>query len=355
MKKNMLCCALLAAAALSQTAAAQDFDNRWYVTGGGGMNFQDGDRATSDAPFFTLGMGKFITPNWSIDGELNYQNPGFDSGELLFSQYGASLDARYHFIKEGSEWWPYLRAGVGAQRAEEEFDAFPNPNSPGERSDTNLAVNLGVGIEADYDRYALRAELGTRVDMDDQSIVDPDSSRFTDLLASMTVMVKLGDLTAPVVPVAAADKTCVDLDDDGDGLNNCEDKCPDSVAGQAIGPDGCPVPLTIDLKGVNFDFDKATLRPEAIVILDEAIAILQKYPQLKVEVAGHTDSVGTEEYNQGLSERRATTVHTYLTDKGVDAARLVGPVGFGELRPIDTNDTSEGRARNRRTELNVQN
>lgn len=258
MKKNMLCCALLAAAALSQTAAAQDFDDRWYVTGGAGMNFQDGDRETQDSPFVTFGLGKFITPNWSIDGEVNYQNPGFDSGDLLFSQYGASLDARYHFIQEGSKWWPYLRAGVGAQRAEEEFDAFPNPNSPGERSDTNLAVNLGVGIEADYDRYALRAELGTRVDMDDQSVVDSDSSRFTDLLGSMTLMVKLGDLAAPVVPVAAADKTCADLDDDGDGINNCDDKCPDSVAGQAIGPDGCPVPLTIDLKGVNFAATLAT-------------------------------------------------------------------------------------------------
>lgn len=355
MKKNLLCCALLAAAAMAQSATAQDFDNRWYVGGSLGMNFQDSDRETNDLAFGTLNVGKYITPNWSIDGELNYQNPAFEAGELKFNQYGASLDARYHFIKEGRAWNPYLRGGIGAQRVKEEFNAFPNPNSPGERKDTNLAVNLGVGIEADYDRYAIRAELGNRIAMDDQSVVAPNSSRFYDLLASVGVIVKLGDLAAPVVPVAPAENTCADLDDDGDGVNNCDDKCPDSVAGQAVGPDGCPVPLTIDLKGVNFDFDKATLRPEAVVILDEAIAILQKYPQLKVEVAGHTDSVGTEEYNQGLSERRATTVHTYLTDKGIDAARLVGPVGFGELRPIDTNDTSEGRARNRRTELNVQN
>jgi OOP family OmpA-OmpF porin len=65
--------------------------------------------------------------------------------------------------------------------------------------------------------------------------------------------------------------------------------------------------------------------------------------------------VGSEQYNQGLSERRARTVYNYLTNNGIDASRLVGPNGFGESRPIDTNDTAEGRARNRRTELNVQN
>ena len=115
------------------------------------------------------------------------------------------------------------------------------------------------------------------------------------------------------------------------------------------------MPLTIDLKGVNFDFDKSTLRPDAVAILDEAVAILSKYPELKVEVAGHTVSVGTEQYNQGLSESRAHVVYDYLTGHGIDASRLVGPNGYGELKPIDSNDTKAGRANNRRTELDVQN
>jgi len=102
---------------------------------------------------------------------------------------------------------------------------------------------------------------------------------------------------------------------------------------------------------VNFDFDKATLRPDAVAILSEATQILNRYPDLKVEVAGHTDSVGTDAYNQKLSERRAKTVYDYLTNNGVSASRLLGPVGYGESRPIDTNDTAEGRAKNRRTEL----
>src|SRR5688572_24281319 len=80
-----------------------------------------------------------------------------------------------------------------------------------------------------------------------------------------------GTGAASTEPVPVVVKTCADLDDDGDGVNNCNDKCPGSQAGQAIGPDGCLVPLTIDLKGVNFDYDRATLRPDAIAILDEAI------------------------------------------------------------------------------------
>ena len=121
------------------------------------------------------------------------------------------------------------------------------------------------------------------------------------------------------------------------------------------------MPLTIDLKGVNFDFDKSTLRPDAVDLLGEAISILGKYPELKVEVAGHTDSIGTEVYNQGLSERRAQAVYDYLASHGVDAGRMVGPTGYGETRPIapntneDGSENPEGRARNRRTELNVQN
>jgi OmpA-OmpF porin, OOP family len=80
---------------------------------------------------------------------------------------------------------------------------------------------------------------------------------------------------------------------------------PEQQPGQTIGPDGCPVPVTIDLRGVNFDFDKSTLRPDAVAILNEATADPAAYPELRVEVAGHTDSVGSDAYNQGLSERRA--------------------------------------------------
>jgi len=364
MNKKILTAALLGGLAFAQAASAQDFDDRWYLTGSAGFNFQDSDRLTNDAPFVTLGLGKFISPNWSLDGELNYQNPNFDDNQdLNWSQYGASIDLRRHFISEGRGWNPYLLMGLGYQKSEEEYNNFPSPDSPGERKDGNFAAKVGVGLQTTFDkRVAVRAEVAYRGDFDDKSVAAPDESWFGDVLASVGVVIPLGPPpAAPVVAPPPVAPSCADLDDDGDGVNNCDDKCPDSQPGQTIGPDGCPVPVSIDLKGVNFDFDKSNLRPDAVAILSEATQILSRYPDLKVEVAGHTDSKGTDEYNQKLSERRATAVYNYLTTNGIAASRLVGPIGYGESRPIapntnpDGSDNPEGRAKNRRTELNVQN
>jgi OOP family OmpA-OmpF porin len=360
MKIRLLSTAMLAGLAFAQVASAQDFDDRWYLTGSAGMNIQDNDRGTRNAPFGALGVGKFLNPTWSLDGELNYQNPNNDDNQdLNWAQYGVSLDLRRHFLAEGRNWAPYLLMGLGYQRSEEEFDAFPNPNSPGRREEGNLAAKVGVGIQSALagKRAAIRTELAYRADFDDGSINAPNEDWFGDVLASVGVVIPLG---APVVaaPPAPAAPSCADLDDDGDGVNNCDDKCPGSQAGQTIGPDGCPVPVSIDLKGVNFDFDKSTLRPDAVSILSEATEILKRYPELKVEVAGHTDQCGKDDYNQKLSERRATVVYDYLTTNGIDAARLQGPIGYGESRPLEDKGQKFPECKselNRRTELNVQN
>ncbi len=363
MNKKILTAALLGGLAFAQAASAQSsFDDRWYLTGSAGFNFQDSDRLTNDAPFVTLGLGKFVSPNWSLDFDLNYQNPNFDANQdLNWSQYGASVDARYHFIQDGRGWNPYLLMGLGYQKSEEEYSRIND--RPGDRKDGNFAAKVGVGLQTTFEkRVAVRAEVAYRGDFDDKSIAAPDESWFGDVLASVGVVIPLGPppVAAVVAPPPVA-PSCADLDDDGDGVNNCDDKCPTSQPGQTIGPDGCPVPVSIDLKGVNFDFDKATLRPDAVSILSEATEILKRYPDLRVEVAGHTDSKGTDAYNQKLSERRAKAVYDYLTTNGVSAARLQGPIGYGESRPIapntnaDGSDNPEGRAKNRRTELNVQN
>jgi outer membrane protein OmpA-like peptidoglycan-associated protein len=94
------------------------------------------------------------------------------------------------------------------------------------------------------------------------------------------------------------------------------------------------------------------LTPEAMAILDKAVGLLDKQEKVVVEVAGHTDSVGTEEYNQKLSERRAIAVKDYLESKGITATRL-SAVGYGEAQPVASNDTDAGRALNRRVELIV--
>ena len=361
MKIRLLSTALLAGLAFAQAASAQDFDDRWYITGSAGMNIQDNDRGTRNAPFLGLGVGKFISPTWSVDGELNYQHPKNDANQnLSWSQYGVSLDFRRHFITEGRNWNPYALLGIGYQRSEEEFNAFPSPNSPGRREDGNLAAKVGLGIQGDLGRVGIRTELAYRADFDDTSVSAPDEDWFGDVLASVGIIVPLGPeaTVAPPPPAPEVAPNCADKDDDGDGVNNCDDKCPGSQAGQTIGPDGCPVPVSIDLKGVNFDFDKATLRPDSTAILNEAVEILKRNPSLRVEVAGHTDQCGKDAYNQKLSERRAQTVYDYLTSNGVEASRLGGPNGYGESRPLEDKGQAFPGCKsetNRRTELNSQN
>lgn len=117
-------------------------------------------------------------------------------------------------------------------------------------------------------------------------------------------------------------------------------------------------PKRIVLRGINFDFDKSAIKPEFRPVLDEAARILQDNTAIQVTIEGHTDSIGTDAYNQKLSERRAQAVKQYLVSKGVSADRLE-TVGKGETAPIapnttdDGKDNPEGRAMNRRAELKV--
>lgn len=133
-----------------------------------------------------------------------------------------------------------------------------------------------------------------------------------------------------------------------------------------VAPPPPPQKVVIDLRGVNFKFDRPkpnetdigpTLKPpasESLAILDQAVDTLNRYPQVQIEIDGYTDSVGTEGYNQKLSERRAGIVDTYLTAHGIDSSRITAVKGFGENDPIDTNKTAAGRQRNRRVEFKVE-
>ena len=126
----------------------------------------------------------------------------------------------------------------------------------------------------------------------------------------------------------------------------------ETVVEEVVAEPAEPVRVELDVK---FDFDKTAVKPESQADIKALADFMSQYPATTTVVEGHTDSVGTDAYNQGLSERRAKAVYDYLTSNGIDSSRLAGPVGYGLTRPIDTNETKEGRARNRRTELNVQN
>ncbi len=142
-------------------------------------------------------------------------------------------------------------------------------------------------------------------------------------------------------------------DTDKDGVYDYRDKCPNTEAGQPVDNDGCDLAQEYRLENVNFEFDSANLTAAAKQTLDEDVKILLRNDNLKVEVAGHTDNVGSAEYNIGLSQRRAESVRSYLISKGAKAANMTAK-GYGETDPISTNDTDAGRALNRRVEFRQQ-
>jgi OmpA-OmpF porin, OOP family len=134
-------------------------------------------------------------------------------------------------------------------------------------------------------------------------------------------------------------------DSDGDGVYDDEDQCPGTPAGARVNAVGCWV-----LDNVLFDFDKAVIKPEAYPLLDEVVAIMKKNPAMSVELQGHTDNIGTKEYNKDLSMRRATAVAEHLVDKGILRNRMA-TTGFGFSKPVALNGTEFGRSLNRRVEL----
>jgi OOP family OmpA-OmpF porin len=141
-----------------------------------------------------------------------------------------------------------------------------------------------------------------------------------------------------------------ELDGDGDGVLDNVDQCPTTPAGDRVDSKGCSLPKVLNLRGVNFDSNKDMLRPDALPILDEAVATLKRYPGLKLEVAGHTDSANSDAYNLELSQRRAAAVMDYFVSQGVAAERLSAK-GYGEVEPIADNASAAGRLENRRVEL----
>jgi len=109
----------------------------------------------------------------------------------------------------------------------------------------------------------------------------------------------------------------------------------------------------VALYGINFDLDKATLRPESLKALGEMAILMLRYPELKIEIQGHTDSQGADDYNLALSKKRADAVKSFLLLFDIAPDRLTSK-GLGETMPVATNDSEEGRAKNRRVELHTQ-
>ena len=144
----------------------------------------------------------------------------------------------------------------------------------------------------------------------------------------------------------------INPDRDGDGVLNEDDRCAGTPPGARIDVYGCEIRDVIQLPGVNFESGSDMLLPGAEKLLQDAARTLNNYPTLRVEVAGHTDNVGSANLNLGLSDRRAKTVLDHLVKFGVDPSRLTFK-GYGETQPIADNSLTHGRAINRRVELRV--
>jgi OOP family OmpA-OmpF porin len=143
------------------------------------------------------------------------------------------------------------------------------------------------------------------------------------------------------------------LDDDGDGVQNYQDKCPHTIKGGRVDENGCPNTIIIETeklyRNINFGFNKCDLKTSVYPTLDQIIASLKAQPEIDIEVQGHTDSLGNSQYNKHLSLRRARAVKAYLVGKGIDSSRI-STKGYGSERPVASNKSAKGRALNRRVE-----
>jgi len=252
MKKKLLCCALLAGIGMAQSAAAQSYDDRWYIGAGVGVGIFDNNREASDTMYGVIGLGKMITPNISIDAELWHSNPDLTNVPAIPNQnthpernwelMSLSIVGRYHWTSESRNWAPYVALGIGATEHHDGTQMTPvafgyQPS----RTGTDVSYLIGLGATWDIGYPYLRTEIGARIDTDDEDLSGEDY--FLDGYMGVEFLFPIGPEATPAPPPPPPPaKTCADLDDDGDGVNNCDDKCPGSAAGEPIGPDGCPVP-----------------------------------------------------------------------------------------------------------------
>ena len=125
----------------------------------------------------------------------------------------------------------------------------------------------------------------------------------------------------------------------------------EQVQGAEVVREGDELKVTFAEK-ILFDFDSSALKAASQAQLDQVAGVLAKYPETNIVVKGHTDAKGSDEYNQRLSERRASAVMNYLEDQGVGGSRMTAR-GYGESMPVASNDTEDGRAENRRVELSI--
>lgn len=384
MKRAVLAGAALASvSALPLAATAQEADyskavqaiaDRPYISLMGSHVWEDKKRNTDDGWGGALSVGKQFSRYFSLELNGFYHQLHTDGTHDAAEIWGAGLNALVFPFTRGiaQNFYGIVGAHYG------EGDKHP---TAGEEDYDTVFGSAGIGALfgpfAWLNQGSIRAEALYRMDFHDEPLLgNGGEDEFGDVVANVGFLIPIGSqpVIAPpepppveVVPVAAP------VDSDGDGVTDDLDQCPGTPAGEPVDAVGCPLPKkecktpepgqpvtldgcaagdTIVLRGVNFEFDKARLTTNARTILDGVSDALSAAPTVTVEIGGHTDAKGSDEYNQKLSNRRAAEVVKYLANKGIDSSRMTSK-GYGESTPVADNETDEGRELNRRVELTI--
>ena len=322
-----------------------------YIGAGGGYTWIDDIGAGTVNG--TLGFNVWFTENIGLTLQSSYKHAFEDYLNTHF-QHSAGLS-----IKFGGK-------DTDGDGIYDKDDACPDV--PGLAAFNGCPDSDGDGIEDSKDECpneAGTAEFNGCPDSDGDGVADKDDKCPT--VAGLKALngcpdadgdgVTDADDKCPNQAGPAANGGCPWPDTDGDGVLDKDDQCPD-VKG-TVANKGCPevseeVQKTLNeyAKTILFDTGKSSIKAQSEAVLADIVKILNEYPNAKFTVEGHTDSTGSDELNQRLSDARANAVKDYLTSHGVDAFRL-SSMGYGETKPIDTNNTAKGRANNRRVEINL--
>jgi len=322
--------------AVPMVAAADP--GQFFVTPFVGVQDFSHDRDAGKNGVFGIGGEYQFSEHFGTELDYTRSFKGMQSGSTDVDYDRLSLDGIY-YIGNGvgfkSIYQPYLKLGVGHNRYD--YDAGPN--------DQNTDIDAGLGVRiALVDRLALRAEAKAIHEVDDSQ---------THGLFTLGLSYAFGGTSKPVEAPAPAPAPVVaaPVDSDGDGVYDDKDKCPGTPRGREVDSDGCEFVLhkTEEIRlDINFAVDKAVITEAYVGEVEKTAKFLKHYGNVKAEIAGHTDSTGSDAYNQKLSQRRADAVRDMLINRyGIDASRLTA-VGYGESKPIASNATADGRAQNRR-------
>ena len=360
---------LLGAALLAPVASAEAPWERtdWIVRGGvSQVDPKSRDLALSptaklgvdDDTGFSFDVTAMLTQKWGLElfaapaqnhrttSDTATASAPFGKVEPLIQ----TLTGQYHFNPLGRA-RPYVGAGLGyAQFSGEQPAGLSLGRSWGPTA--VAGIDLGVTQRFFVNLSARWVDMDSKVKLNGNRVGDV---ALDPMIYSVNLGYRFGATAAPAAVAVAAiapavvapPKPLPPADSDGDGVIDPNDLCPDTPRGTRVGPQGCPCDLTLKL---NFAFDSATLTAEDKAQLDAAAAELKRLNWTSGVIEGHTDSIGSDAYNQKLSERRVAAVRDYLIAQGIAEGRME-PKGFGESQPVADNRTKEGRAENRRVVL----